>query len=104
MIGTFKSRVINVFQKYSLPRWLVLFIDIAVVYFAFLLAYILRFNFEFNTYEIPLSFRQAFLVLAVYTLFMLIFKSYSGMIRHTTLKDTYKIIYSSLSALVVLFI
>jgi FlaA1/EpsC-like NDP-sugar epimerase len=75
-----------------------------VVYFSFIIAYILRFNFEFNTYEIPLSFRQAIFVLAVYTLFMLIFKSYSGMIRHTTLKDTYKIIFSGLAALTVLFI
>lgn len=104
MIETFKSRVFRVFHKYSLPRWLVLLIDMLVVYFAFIIAYILRFNFEFNTYEIPLSFTQAFFVLAVYTLFMLIFKSYSGMIRHTTLKDTYKIIFSGISALTVLFV
>lgn len=43
-------------------------------------------------------------MLAVYTFFMLVFKSYAGMIRHTTIKDTYKIILSSFSAVTVLFI
>jgi len=83
---------------------MVLFLDMGIVYFSFLIAYTLRYNFEIYTYEISLSFRQAFFVLAVYTLFMLLFKSYSGMIRHTTIKDTYKIIFSSTSALIVLFL
>ena len=74
------------------------------MYFSFLIAYILRYNFEIYTYEISLSLKQAFYVLAVYTLFMLLFKSYTGMIRHTTIKDTYKIIFSSASALIVLIL
>lgn len=101
MIKNLKDRVFWTFHKYSLPRWLVLLIDMSVVYLAFLVAYLLRHNFEI-VYDVSLSFRQAIFVLAVYTLFMLIFKSYSGMIRHTTLKDTYKIIFSNLSSITVL--
>jgi FlaA1/EpsC-like NDP-sugar epimerase len=104
MIKLIKSRIIEIFRNHSLPRWLVLLIDMAVVFFAFLIAYMLRFNFEIYTFEISLAFRQAYLVLAIYSLFMLVFKSYSGMIRHTTIKDTYKIIITNFAAVSVLFI
>jgi len=76
----------------------------SAVYFSFLIAYMLRFNFEPYMFELPLVFRRAFFVLGVYTVFMLFFKSYAGMIRHTTIKDTYKIIISNFSAVSVLFV
>ncbi len=103
MINKFKSSIVLVFRNHSLPRWMVLIIDMAVVYFSFLIAYILRYNFETYSFEISLSFKQAFLVLFVYTFFMLIFKSYAGMIRHTTIRDTYKIIGTGFCSLVILF-
>ena len=102
MIESLKSRLIQIFKNHSLPRWLVLFIDMSVVFFAFLIAYMLRYNFEVYSFDTSVAFRQAFIVLAVYTLFMLLFQSYAGMIRHATLKDTYKIIFSSSTALAVL--
>jgi FlaA1/EpsC-like NDP-sugar epimerase len=104
MIETFKGKIIKVFKNHSLPRWLVFLIDSGTVFFSFLIAYMLRYNFEVYTFEISTVFRQAFIVLLVYASFFLIFKSYSGMIRHTTIRDTYKIIVASLSSLSVLFI
>jgi FlaA1/EpsC-like NDP-sugar epimerase len=104
MIEKLKGRIFQIFRNHSLPRWLVLLIDMSVVYFSFLIAYMLRFNFESYMFELSTVFRQAFIVLGVYTIFMMMFKSYSGMIRHTTIKDTYKIIISSFSAVIVLII
>jgi len=104
MIESLKSRLIQIFKNHSLPRWLVLFIDMAAVYFAFLIAYMLRFNFEVYNFETTLAFNQAFIVLGIYTFFMLVFKSYSGMLRHSTLKDTYKLIFANTSALSILFL
>lgn len=104
MIETFKGKIIKVFKNHSLPRWLVFLIDSGTVFFSFLIAYMLRYNFEVYTFEISTVFRQAFIVLLVYASFFLIFKSYSGMIRHTTIRDTYKIIIASFSSLTVLFI
>jgi FlaA1/EpsC-like NDP-sugar epimerase len=104
MIQYFKSGIFRIFSNHSLPRWLILLIDMAAVYFSFLIAYMLRYNFEIYTFEISTAFRQAFLVLLVYTILMLIFKSYSGMIRHTTIRDTYKIIFTNFFALGILFI
>ena len=104
MIETFKRKVVAVFKNHSLPRWLVFLIDSGTVFFSFLIAYMLRYNFEVYTFDISTVFRQAFLVLVVYASFILVFKSYSGMIRHTTIRDSYKIIISNLSALAVLSI
>jgi FlaA1/EpsC-like NDP-sugar epimerase len=104
MITAFKEKIIKVFKNHSLPRWLVFLIDSGTVYFSFLIAYMLRYNFEVYTFDISTVFRQAFFVLAVYATFILIFKSYSGMIRHTTIRDTYKIIIVNSSALLILFL
>src|ERR1035437_6165782 len=103
MLATVKNTVIKIFKKHSLPRWLVFLIDSGTVFFSFLIAYMLRYNFEVFTFDISTAFRQAFFVLIVYATFILIFKSYSGMIRHTTIRDTYKIIVANFSALIVLF-
>jgi FlaA1/EpsC-like NDP-sugar epimerase len=104
MINLLKKRIFQIFRNHSLPRWLVLLLDVSVVFFSFFIAYILRFNFEFTLFDISLAYRQAFIVTAVYLLFMLVFKSYAGMIRHTTIKDTYKIIVTNFSSLGILFL
>ncbi len=102
MIKAIKGKIIRVFKNHSLPRWLVFLLDSAAVFFSFLIAYMLRYNFEVYTFDISIVFRQSYLVLAVYVTFNLIFKSYSGMIRHTTIRDTYKIIATNFSALAIL--
>lgn len=104
MVENFKGRVFQIFRKYSLPRWVVLLIDMSSVYFSFLVAYVLRYNFEPYPFEANIILKQGYIVLGVYTIFMLIFKSYSGMIRHTTLKDTYKIIYSNFFSVTALYV
>jgi FlaA1/EpsC-like NDP-sugar epimerase len=102
MLTAFKEKIIRVFKNHSLPRWLVFIIDSAAVFFSFLVAYMLRYNFEVSALNISTVFRQSYLVLFVYVIFILVFKSYSGMIRHTTIRDTYKIILTNFSALAVL--
>jgi FlaA1/EpsC-like NDP-sugar epimerase len=104
MIETIKSRVIRVFKNHSLPRWLVLLLDLSTVFFSFLIAYMLRYNFEVETFQISMVFKQSFFVVIIYALFILIFKSYVGMIRHTTIRDAYKIILTNIIALIVLII
>jgi FlaA1/EpsC-like NDP-sugar epimerase len=103
MINILKGKIFEIFRNHSLPRWLVLVIDMSVVYFSFLIAYMLRFNFMVYSFDISLAFQQALIVLIVYSFFMLVFKSYSGMIRHTTIRDTYKIIITTFASLAVLF-
>ena len=104
MIEEIRRKIIRVFKNHSLPRWLVFLIDSCTVFFSFLIAYMLRYNFEVYTFDISIVFKQSYLVLAIYAISILVFKSYTGMIRHTTIRDTYKIIIANFSALTVLFL
>ena len=104
MINRFKLKIIEIFRKYSLPRWIVLFVDILAVFFSFLLAYVLRHNFELNAFDTTLAIRQAFFVSLVYLSLMLLFRSYSGLIRQTTVKDTFLIAITNTIATIVLVV
>jgi FlaA1/EpsC-like NDP-sugar epimerase len=64
-------------------------IDISIVVVTFIFAYLLRYNFESFTFSWNLAIRQAVLVSIVYMIFMFLFKSYSGLIRQTTVRDTF---------------
>jgi len=81
---------------------MVLVIDISIVWASFMIAYILRYNFLVNSFDVHLAIIQGFIALSVYLLFMIVFRLYSGMIRHTTINDTYKIIFTSATALICL--
>ena len=83
---------------------MVLIIDLSVVFIAFFLAYLLRFNFVMGSVSLSKAGSQAFLTLGVYTLFMILFQSYSGLIRHTTIKDIYRIFLATTSAVLALII
>jgi FlaA1/EpsC-like NDP-sugar epimerase len=101
MIKKFKHRTTQIFKKHSLPRWLVLVIDITIVFITFVFAYLLRYNFESYKFSWSLSLYQAILVCLVYFAFMLILKSYSGLIRQTTIRDTFIIAVISTATLVI---
>jgi len=104
MINRFKYKIIQFFKKHSLPRWLVLLIDIATVFVTFIFAYLLRYNFETFTFIWSLTIYHAILVTLVYTGFMLLYKSYSGLIRQTTIKDTFIIAVTNTTATSVLVV
>jgi FlaA1/EpsC-like NDP-sugar epimerase len=89
MIRKFKHSINKVFKNHSLPRWLVFAIDICAVVVTFIFAYLLRYNFEAYKFSWSLALSQASLLCFVYIIFMLIFKSYSGLIRQTTIRDTF---------------
>jgi FlaA1/EpsC-like NDP-sugar epimerase len=82
-----RKRILDIFSKYYVPRWMVFLADNLAVFMAFLLAYLLRFNFEINALDIPLAINQGLLVLLVFSVFSILFRSYSGLLRRTTLTD-----------------
>jgi len=102
MIDRLKYKTIQVFRNHSLPRWLVLVIDLLAVFFTFLFSYMLRYNLEPYTFNLVLAIEQGLVVCSVYLGFMLLFKSYSGLIRQTTTKDTFTIAVTNTAALAVL--
>jgi FlaA1/EpsC-like NDP-sugar epimerase len=102
MINKFKSQAIQIFKKHSLPRWLVFVIDSGTILLTFLFAYLLRFNLVMGSFSIDKAWHQALFVLFVYAAVMLFVKSYAGLIRQTTIKDTFKIFLTTTIALVIL--
>ena len=91
-----------IFDKYSVPRWLVFIQDSAVVFITFFFAYVLRFNFVLSAFDINQAVYHALITLFVYTAFSLIFKSFSGLIRHTTIKDIFKVVTCNTFSLAIL--
>ncbi|NLA50307.1 MAG: polysaccharide biosynthesis protein [Bacteroidales bacterium] len=82
-----RQEMLNIFAKYSLPRWIVFVMDISAVFLMFIFAYLLRFNLDFEQLPLPLAWEQSLLVVFVFGIMSRIFRSYAGLIRHTTLTD-----------------
>jgi len=103
VINKLKFRVIQVFQKHSLPRWVVLAIDLSAVYLTFIFAYLLRYNLDPFVFSMNRALNQGIFVSFVYLLFMFIYKSYSGLIRQTTVKDTFILGITTTSSVLILY-
>jgi FlaA1/EpsC-like NDP-sugar epimerase len=97
-----KSRVF--FRKHSLPRWMVFAFDGGAVILTFLFSYILRYNFELQAFSFALAIKQSLLVLGVFSVFELLFRSFAGLIRHTTIQDIFNVLLTTTVALFVLMI
>lgn len=82
-----REKVLIVFDRYSIPRWMLFTIDSIAVFLVFLFAYLLRFNFEIGFINQNLAIKHGLIATLVYSLFSIIFRSYSSLLRHTTLTD-----------------
>lgn len=74
-----------------LSRWVILSKDIIIVWLSFMFAYVLRFNFVLTDVFLYENIRNSFIFLAVFIGYFLIFKSYLGIIRHTSISDAVRL-------------
>ena len=98
------SRARGIFRNHSLPRWMVFAFDSGAVFLTFFFCYLLMFNFELGAFSLEMALKQSILVLGVYSGFELIFRSFSGLIRHTTIRDIFNVLLTTTSALAVLML
>ncbi len=82
--------IFNFLEKH-IPRWVILLIDLSIVFIAIALAYLIRFNFS-----IPEEYLDSFLyvvpiVILVRLSAFLISRTYAGIVRYTSIKDTIRI-------------
>ncbi|WP_051408464.1 nucleoside-diphosphate sugar epimerase/dehydratase [Sediminibacterium sp. C3] len=76
-----------------IPRWVIFILDILISSTCFLLAYLIRSDFNFSVFnESQLLINLLILIAFNITLFTL-FKVYAGIIRFTGLQDTFRIFY-----------
>ncbi len=91
-------------HKHSVPRWAMFSLDTLAVYLTFIIAYILRFNPFYAGFHLDLAMKQGLVALVIYSGFGLLFKSYTGLIRHTTIKDIFNVFVSTTFSLLTLSI
>ncbi len=85
-------RLFKLFWTYNLPRWSILFIDTGICAFALTIAFLLRFNFD----DIPAADGKNLandfsIVLSVRFISFFISKTYKGVVRYTSSRDTVRI-------------
>jgi FlaA1/EpsC-like NDP-sugar epimerase len=98
--GDNKLKILD--QRY-LPRWTVVLLDVCFCVISWVLVFFILEETKFS-YFVPLSvFQQGVLLVSVNLLFFFIFKTYSGIIRHSTFFDIFKLVFSAVSTASVAF-
>ena len=75
-------------------RWLVLLIDLVIIFNTFIVSYIVRFNFTLNFDHAYFKYQIPF-VLCVALFSFLVIGSYKGIVRHTGIKDAYNVFFAA---------
>jgi FlaA1/EpsC-like NDP-sugar epimerase len=99
-------RLFKLFWQYNLPRWSILFIDTFVCAFALSLAFFIRFYFDsvmsaIDKENLPFDF---LIVLSIRFISFFISKTYKGVVRYTSTRDTTRIFLVVLAGSSLLFI
>lgn len=77
--------------NFNMPRWLIFTIDLTIVFFSIILAYMLRFNFDVPASEIRLWPQVFTFMILVRALSFVVAKTYAGIIRYTSTEDAIRI-------------
>ncbi|MFM2226361.1 MAG: hypothetical protein RJA07_2563 [Bacteroidota bacterium] len=82
-------------QIRNLPRWVVFTIDLLIILFSILFAYLLRFNFKIPTLEGGDLIKVIPVVIIVRLILSFTFKTYAGIIYYTSTEDAQRIFIAS---------
>ncbi len=75
-----------------LPEWAIFFIDIIISVISFWIAYLIKTDFSFGQIDKTIFFKNAVILLAISTPVFIFLKTYAGIIRFTTIQDTFKML------------
>ncbi len=90
-------------QRY-LPRWIVVLIDLALLFISQLIVYAIIENSQVN-FKVEISLlAQSAIVLGINLIWFVILKTYAGIIRHSTFTDVFKLASSSFATAATVFI
>jgi len=84
-------KLIKLLFQNNIPRWIILSIDLSICFIAIIIAYLVRFNFkipEVETKGFPFVFST---ILGIRLITFLIAKTYKGIVKHTSSKDSQRI-------------
>jgi FlaA1/EpsC-like NDP-sugar epimerase len=80
-----------IFRGKNIPRWIIYFIDLFIVLISVAIAYLVRFNFDIPAVEIATFIIVFPILLIVRGLSFIMAKTYAGIIRYTSSKDSERI-------------
>ncbi|MFC7347693.1 polysaccharide biosynthesis protein [Chryseobacterium zhengzhouense] len=89
------DNIVKLTELRYIPRWIVILIDVSIILLSILLSYFFLEKLHVNVNFPKYLFEQKLLLIVVNMLFMFVFKTYAGIIRHSTFFDLFKIILSS---------
>ncbi|VXC30896.1 Polysaccharide biosynthesis protein [Flavobacterium sp. 9AF] len=87
-----------------LPRWIIFCIDIFILILANLLTYVILISLTLEFYKTISLTNQYLMILIVNIIFFRVFRTFSGIIRHSTFIDAVKIFFASFCSFLVLSI
>ncbi len=98
-------RLFNLFWQYNLPRWSILILDTLICAFALTLAFAIRFDFaqlpSADAADLPYAY---IVLLSVRAISFAISKTYKGVVRYTSTRDTARIFTVVVAGTIVIFI
>ncbi|WP_175017399.1 polysaccharide biosynthesis protein [Rasiella rasia] len=100
-VGDNKLRLLD--QRY-LPRWIVVLIDVLLCGLALAVSYFILSDTRIAFHDVLSVPEQMLVILAVNLTFFFVFKSYSGIIRHSTFIDIVKLAFTSISTAVIVLL
>ena len=96
------DNLVNLTDIRYLPRWVILLIDMIIVFISALVTYYIAYRFNGHTRVFYNNFQSILYIEAVCLFFMYVFKTYSGVIRHSTFIDLLKLLLAISCSVIIL--
>lgn len=96
------DNIVNLTDVRYLPRWVILLIDVFLVVIAILLSYYLVERLTHNQSIFYKNDQVTLIILGVNLFYMFVFRTFAGIIRHSTFIDLFKIFLSCVCSMVTL--
>lgn len=96
------NNVVNLSDIRYLPRWVIFLIDIVLVFAAILISNFVASDFNHSISIFNGDYRVISFILIVNIVFMYIYKTYAGVIRHSTFVDLLKILFAIVSSILLI--
>ena len=101
---TWARDIVKKFTHRFVPSWYIFAFDVLVVFGSYFIAYALRVNFNLAQLEVSNISAHAVIITYIYSISFIVFRSYSGIIRHTGFTDTLKILQANGAAFVIILL
>lgn len=98
------KKILRYYSQNIISSRYILFLDVSFVFLSYFVAYIIRLNFDFQALVPSKIAIQALMVSALFFSCFVYFKSFVGIIRHTSLIDAYRIFQALGSGAIVLIL